>query len=120
MSLTARRALMAIGWLAILGFTVNAVVQDGVSLLYRAWTDSWSSCLIINDFLIELILVSIFIYFDARRRGKNPIPWIITTLILGAIGSLGYLLVRSFDKDAPPLFPTGPAAAPAGGSDRVG
>jgi hypothetical protein len=51
MTQATQRALMAIGWLAILGFTVNAVIQDGWSLLYRAWTDSSSSCLIINDFL---------------------------------------------------------------------
>lgn len=104
MSKNTQRVLMAIGWLVIAVFTVNAIAVDGVSLLYRGWTDSASSFLIINDFLIELILIAVFIHIDSRRRGRNPWGWIVLTMVLGAIGSLGYLLARGFDETAPPIF----------------
>ncbi len=105
MSSTVKQALLAIGWLLILGLTINAVVQDGAGLLYN-WALGASSLLILTDLAVELTLISIFIYIDARRRGKNPIPWIIVTLVLGGIGSLGYLFLRVLDSDAPPIFAT--------------
>jgi RsiW-degrading membrane proteinase PrsW (M82 family) len=96
---------MVLGWLAIAALTVNAIVHDGLSLAYRVFTDSASSALVMTDLIVELILISVFIYWDSRRRGKNPVGWIVVTLILGAIGSLGYLLLRARDKTAPPLLP---------------
>jgi hypothetical protein len=103
MSRTAQRVLLVVGWLLIFGLTVNAVIQDGLALLYN-WAFGASSLLILTDLVVELTLISIFIWVDARRRGRNPVPWIVTTLIFGGVGSLGYLLARTFDPDAPPVF----------------
>ena len=110
MSATGKRALLAIGWLIILGLTISAVTQDGLALLYN-WAFGASSRLILIDLGFELTLISSFIYIDSRRRGRNPWLWIVVTLILGGIGSLGYLFLRTFDADAPPIFATSKARA---------
>ena len=52
---------------------------------------------IIVDLVIILIIsvgISIWIFFDARRRGINPKPWIILTLLIWVLGLVGYLAFR--------------------------
>ena len=113
MSLTVRRAVCAVGAVAMAVYTVVAVLADGLGFFTKPFTDSTSSSLIITDLLIELVLISIAIYLDCRRRRRNPWGWIVVTMTLGAVGSLGYLLVRTFDPAAPPLVPDTSGAVPA-------
>jgi membrane protein implicated in regulation of membrane protease activity len=47
------------------------------------------------DLVLALSLVSIWVWSDARKRGKNPVPWIVATLFTGSIAPLTYLLFRS-------------------------
>jgi RsiW-degrading membrane proteinase PrsW (M82 family) len=100
--------LMALAWLLVAGLTVRAVVLDlaGVLPLFVApWTlDPWLF-LIYTDFLVELILVLIFVHWDATRRGKNPWGWVIAGAFLGAVSTVGYLILRTRDKEAPSLLP---------------
>ncbi len=105
MSLTVRRALMAVVVLVFLVYTAVALLADGWGFFTRPFTDSTSGGLIVTDLLVELALLSIAIYFDSRRRGRNPWAWIVVTMTLGAVGTVGYLLARSFDPTAPPLIP---------------
>ena len=49
------------------------------------------------DLIIVLAIsigVAIWIYFDARRRGINPKPWIILTILIWILGLVGYLAFR--------------------------
>jgi hypothetical protein len=103
MSLPVRRTVLAVVVLAFLGYTVVALRADGWGFFTRPFTDSTSGSLIISDLMVELTLLSIAIHFDARRRGRNPWGWIVVTMTLGAVGSAGYLLARTFDATAPPL-----------------
>jgi len=102
MNLRAKQALMLLGWLIILVLTVRAGIFD-MSGVFRVFDGYWCG-LVTTDLTIELILISVWIYWDCKRRGKFPWVWIIAALILGALSTLGYLLVRSLDKDAPPVF----------------
>lgn len=97
-----KQALLVIGWLVIAVLTVYASVSDPMGV-FHVFDTPWSA-LITTDLTVELILISIFIYWDSKRRGKFPWIWIVVALILGAISTLGYLFVRTLDKDAPPLF----------------
>jgi RsiW-degrading membrane proteinase PrsW (M82 family) len=117
MSFTVRRAIFALVVVAMAAYTVVALIADGPGFFTRPFTDSTSSSLIVTDLLIELVLISVAIFFDARRRDRNPWGWIVVTMLLGAVGSLGYLLARSFDPDAPPLFAL-PAARAAARTDQ--
>jgi len=52
---------------------------------------------LVVDLVIILIIsigISIWIFFDARRRGINPKPWIILTLLFWVLGLVGYLALR--------------------------
>jgi RsiW-degrading membrane proteinase PrsW (M82 family) len=115
MSLTVRRALMTVVVVAFLAYTALALVDDGWGFFTRPFTDSTSGSLIVTDLLIELTLLSIAIHYDSRRRGRNPWAWIVITMTLGAVGSVGYLLARSFDQTAPPLVTRSDAKGTAAG-----
>ncbi|HEY9418145.1 MAG TPA: DUF2834 domain-containing protein [Pseudonocardia sp.] len=93
---------MLVGWLVVLVLTIYAGVVD-FDGLFALFNQPWSA-LVTVDLTIELILVCVWIHWDCRRRGKSPWAWIVAALILGAVSTLGYLLVRSADKDAPPVF----------------
>jgi hypothetical protein len=57
------------------------------------------------DLFIALALVSIWMYFDARKRGKSAIPFILMALVFGSLGPLTYLFLRLGDSRAEPIFP---------------
>ncbi|HTK67494.1 MAG TPA: hypothetical protein VL595_34290 [Pseudonocardia sp.] len=103
MSLTVRRTALAVVVLGFLGYTAVALRADGWGFFTRPFTDSTSGSLIISDLMVELTLLSIGIHYDSRRRGRNPWGWIAVTMTLGAVGSAGYLLARTFDTTAPAL-----------------
>ena len=107
LNIRAKQALMLVGWLLILGLTIYASVSapsDVIPMFISPWTLPPWTLLVLTDLLVELTILSVFIYCDSKRRGKNPWAWIVVALILGAVGTLGYLLARSFDKDAPPIL----------------
>lgn len=99
--------LMVFAWLLVAGLTVRAVLLDlagVIPLFVSPWTlDPWLF-LIYTDFLVELALVLIFVHWDATRRGKNPWGWVVAGAFLGAVSTVGYLILRTRDKDAPPLL----------------
>jgi len=47
------------------------------------------------------VLVMVWMWRDARRRGRNPWPWIAAALLLGSFGPLAYLLVHAKAPTAP-------------------
>jgi hypothetical protein len=44
------------------------------------------------DLVIALTLAIFWMAADAKKTGRNPIGWILLTLVLGSIGPLCYLL----------------------------
>src|SRR5438309_5693519 len=101
-----RQAVIGLVWLVIVVLTLNAVYRDGIAFIWRPFVDSATSLLVVNDLLVELTLICIWVYFDATRRGISPIPWIIVIAILGGVGTLGYLFLRAGDQSAGPIVNT--------------
>jgi len=56
------------------------------------------------------LLVAIWVYKDAEKRGANGVLWLIVVVLLGIIGLIIYLVVRP-KETAPP--PPGYAPPPA-------
>ena len=46
------------------------------------------------DLVLALSLVCVWMWNDARSRGRNPLPWVVATLLTGSIAPLTYLLLR--------------------------
>ncbi len=57
------------------------------------------------------ILLCIWVYRDAERRGMNGALWLIVVLIAGIIGLIIYLIVRK-DKAPPYSMPPPPMSPP--------
>jgi hypothetical protein len=51
------------------------------------------------DLVIALVLVLIWLVNDALVAKRNPIPWVVLTLLLGSIGPLLYIV--AFKTKAP-------------------
>jgi hypothetical protein len=86
---------------ALIGFAalnVFAAVTVGFGGLGRAvlGVNAWSTVLV-TDLAIALAMVCVWVYRDARRRGKSPLPYLVLTLATGSLGPLLYVLVREED-----------------------
>ena len=55
-------------------------------------------CIIPIVWFVIGILLCIWVYRDAEKRGMNGVLWLIITLIAGIIGLIIYLVVRKPEK----------------------
>lgn len=53
---------------------------------------SWLICIVVI-FIINILLL-IWVYKDAQKRGANPVLWLIVVLIAGILGLIIWLIVR--------------------------
>lgn len=61
---------------------------------------SWGAGQVFADLVIALTLVITWMWRDAKATGRNPLPWVVATLIGGSFGPLVYLLTRRSDTRA--------------------
>ena len=73
-------------WVVITG---GSFAEIGVAFGANPWISQ-----VTVDLVLALSMFCIWMWSDARGRGKNPVPWVIATLLTGSIGALTYLLVR--------------------------
>jgi heme/copper-type cytochrome/quinol oxidase subunit 2 len=81
-----------------------AIAQDESGWL---WLFGGLFCLIPLVWFIIGILLCIWVYRDAERRGMNGVLWLIIVLIAGIIGLIIYLIVRK-DKTSGQAAPPPP------------
>ena len=92
-----RLALVAIIGFAVL--TIAGIVNDGLpGGAIDAITFNTMSWQIYIDLVLAIVVLSIWIYRDARQRGTSPWPYIAGGVVAGMFGPLFYLLLR---PDAP-------------------
>jgi hypothetical protein len=96
---------MAVGvvWLGFATLAVLAFLHDGKAAFALPF-DSLTNIAGMIDLFIELTLVSIWMYFDARKRGTSAIPFIVVSAVFGSLGPLAYLFFRFGDPHAEPIF----------------
>ena len=73
--------------------TVYAVAQVGYVGIFTYHLHSPAGWQVFTDLVIALLLVMLWMVTDARRNGRNPWPYVVTTLLLGSFGPLLYLLL---------------------------
>ncbi|MEM7275829.1 MAG: abscisic acid-deficient protein Aba4 family protein [Actinomycetota bacterium] len=91
------RALLVVVLVAFGALTIVALAVDGLTGFGDAITFNWAAFQIYVDLVIAAVVIAVWIYRDARRRGVNPWPWIVGTAIAGMFAPLVYLLVRRAD-----------------------
>ncbi|MEL6985898.1 MAG: DUF2834 domain-containing protein [Actinomycetota bacterium] len=96
MSAALERPLLVATLLGFGALTLVAVIADGLpGGAIDAITFNWMSTQIYVDLVIAVVVICIWIYRDATRRGQNPWPWIIGAAIVGMFSPLVYLLLRT-------------------------
>lgn len=78
----------------IIGHAIQALAQ-------YEWIGLWFTgifCLIPVIFIIIWLLVSYWVYKDAESRGMNGALWFIVVFLLGIVGLIIYVVVRSGEK----------------------
>ena len=87
-------------------FTLWAVVAGGsLSEILAAFAANPWTIQVAIDLVLALTMVSIWMWNDAKQRGKNPLPWLLATTFSGSIAPLVYFLTR---PSAAPLATTRP------------
>jgi hypothetical protein len=94
-------ALPLVALIAFAGYTVSVMLQAeqslidfGFSLMSRPDTAQ-----VVIDLYLLAILAGIWMYKDARKRGRSGLsvaPYLLITAIFVSIGPLLYLVVRGF------------------------
>jgi hypothetical protein len=79
---------------------------------WEAWALGSLCCLIILLPFIIFILIAVWVYKDAEKRGMSGILWFLIVWLLGIIGLIIYLIVR---KSHPIGGSPPPGAAPPPG-----
>jgi hypothetical protein len=98
-----KQLVVGIVWLAFAVLTVAIFAVEGSTALAIPYP-RLASIGVTVDLFIELVLVSIWMYIDARKRGKSAIPFILMALVFGSLGPLTYLFLRLGDSRAEPIF----------------
>jgi hypothetical protein len=96
-----RARLVAAG--VLLAFTVYSlwvVAGHGYTgFLALAWREPWGM-----QMLLDLVIACSFgigwMIADAKKHAVTPWPFVVTTIFLGSIGLLGYVVVRGLTRRA--------------------
>jgi len=58
-----------------------------------------TSCFLVGGLWIIWLVLAIWVYKDAEKRGKNAILWLLLVFFLGIIGLILYLITRDKKED---------------------
>ncbi|HKL62957.1 MAG TPA: DUF2834 domain-containing protein [Woeseiaceae bacterium] len=72
--------------------TLYAVWEVGYTGIFAHALDGPAGWQLSADLVVALLMILVWLVADARRIGRNPWPWVLLTLFLGAFGPLFYLL----------------------------
>jgi hypothetical protein len=75
-------------------FSVDMEVKGGLEGL-AVFREPWALQVAV-DLVIATILVGSWIHGDARKRGINPLPFLIALPFLGSMAALAYVVRRGF------------------------
>lgn len=86
-----RKALAIILLIPFSVLSIYAVMQVGYIGIFDYHLHSPAGWQVFADLVVALILVLSWMIPNAKKRGRNPVPWVVLTLFLGSIGPLLYL-----------------------------
>ena len=93
-----KKVVLALVFADFAFLTVRALLAFGYMGVIEAFLTNAATQLLSADLIISLSLVSIWMFKDARGKGRNVWPYLLTTLVFGSAGPLAYLLVGAFQS----------------------
>ena len=88
-----KRIVLIVTLVVFLILTTMAVSQHGYLGIFKQQFQSYGGMQVLVDLVIALVLFLVWMWNDAKSAGRNPLPWLLLTLVSGSIGALIYLLV---------------------------
>lgn len=85
-------AVLLVGFSAL---TAEVVIRDGYTEWLRIAFENRSAGLLLVDLTIACSLAIGWMVRDARARKTTVWPFVVLTVLLGSVGPLAYLVVRS-------------------------
>lgn len=89
-----RMIALALVFVAFVGFSTLVVVNHGITGLFDVLAHQWGQQ-IFTDLVIALVLFSMWMFRDAKKRGIPALPYFVLILASGSIGALAYLMHRT-------------------------
>ncbi len=71
-----------------------AVWQHGIVGIFAWQLQNTAGMQVLADLVIALGLFCTWMWRDAKAHGRQPLPWVLLTLVVGSFGPLLYLLSR--------------------------
>ena len=93
-----KKPLLVIVLVLFGAFSAIALREHGFVGIFLSPLGSLASTQIFFDLIIALSLVMVWMWQDAKAKGRNVWPWIAATLAFGSFGPLLYLLTRKSEK----------------------
>ncbi len=82
-------------------FTGYVLYTHGISGFVELATQNLVVLQLLADLVIGLLMVSVWMYRDAKKTGRNATPYLMMTLCLGSIGPMLYLLMTPSERALP-------------------
>lgn len=89
-----RSRLALLVFVPFTAFSLWVSAQHGPLGFFDVLTGGGWSTQVFLDLVIAMSVAASVVYRDARRRGINPWPWIVSMYLLGSVGMLAYFSAR--------------------------
>ena len=83
--------LVLVDFLATTGWAIS---HHGLTGFFEAATANPATIAVLTDLVIALSLITVWMWRDARARGRTLLPFVGLTAALGSVGPLAYLLTN--------------------------
>lgn len=90
--MTKKQWLAGFALVDLMAINVYAAYHYGLVGFLREAASSLAGIAVLADLAIAIGLIAVWMWNDARKRGISPLPYLITSLFLGSVGPLAYVL----------------------------
>lgn len=89
-----RSRLALLVFVPFTAFSLWVSAHHGALGFFDVLTGGGWSTQVFLDLVIAMSVAASVVYRDARRRGINPWPWLVSMYLLGSVGMLAYFSAR--------------------------
>ncbi len=87
------RTVLILVLAAFLVLTGLALWHHGYWGIIQPHFENYAGMQVFTDLVIALALFLVWMWRDAQKAGRNPLPWVLLTIVTGSIAPMVYLLI---------------------------